>query len=181
MVNATIIAGPESLQKDVSKFCESLKTLRPDEKVMSGLSIMRKRLYALQSMNENWSLKLGQGKLQDIELVSQMGIILSNERVSGVHSGLNALFKLKKICAEDLKYLIDTYDMLTNVQILSKLLLKEDILDSELGANGEELLLRHTDTQSITLLFEKIREMTTKSAEIISDILPNPKEVFDER
>ena len=148
---------------------------------MSGLSIMRKRLYALQSMNENWSLKLGQGKLQDIELVSQMGIILSNERVSGVHSGLNALFKLKKICADDLKYLIDTYDMLTNVQILSKLLLKEDILDSELGANGEELLLRHTDTQSITLLFEKIREMTTKSAEIISDILPNPKEVSDER
>ena len=181
LVNATIIAGPESLQKDVSKFCESLKTLRPDEKVMSGLSIMRKRLYALQSMNENWSLKLGQGKLQDIELVSQMGIILSNERVSGVHSGLNELFKLKKICADDLKYLIDTYDMLTNVQILSKLLLKEDILDSELGANGEELLLRHTDTHSISLLLEKIREMTTKSAEIISDILPNPKEVFDER
>ena len=71
--------------------------------------------------------------------------------------------------------------MLTNVQILSKLLLKEDILDSELGANGEELLLQHTDTKSITLFFEKIREMTTKSAEIISNILPNPKEVYDER
>ena len=82
LVNATIIAGPKGLQKDVSKFCESLKTLRPDEKVMSGLSIMRKRLYASQSMNENWSLKLGQGKLQDIELVSQMGSILSNEKVS---------------------------------------------------------------------------------------------------
>ena len=181
LVNATIIAGPKGLQKDVSKFCESLKTLRPDEKVMSGLSIMRKRLYASQSMNENWSLKLGQGKLQDIELVSQMGSILSNEKVSGVHSGLNALFKLKIICAEDLKYLINTYDMLTDVQILSKLLSNENILDSELGANGEELLLQHTDTQSLPLFFEKIREMTTKSAEIISNILPNPNEVYDER
>ena len=91
------------------------------------------------------------------------------------------MFKLKKICAEDLKYLINTYDMLTDVQILSKLLSNENILDSELGANGEELLLQHTDTQSLPLFFEKIREMTTKSAEIISNILPNPNEVYDER
>ena len=71
--------------------------------------------------------------------------------------------------------------MLTDVQILSKLLSNEDILDSELGPNGEELLLQHTDTQSLPLFFEKIREMTTKSAEIISNILPNPNEVYDER
>jgi len=31
------------------------------------------------------------------------------------------------------------------------------------------------------IFFEKIREMTTKSAKIISNILPNPKEVYDER
>ena len=86
LVNATIITGPEGLKADVSEFCKSLKTLRPDEKVMSGLSIMRKRLLAARSMDEKWSLKLGQGKLQDIELVSQMGILLSNENISGVHS-----------------------------------------------------------------------------------------------
>ena len=33
----------------------------------------------------------------------------------------------------------------------------------------------------IPLLIEKIAEMTSKSANIISNILPNPKEVYDER
>ena len=181
LVNATIITGPEGLKADVSEFCKSLKTLRPDEKVMSGLSIMRKRLLASRSMDEKWSLKLGQGKLQDIELVSQMGILLSNEDISGVHSGLMNLNKLKKICAEDLNYLINTYELLLSVQILSKLLLKEDIKDRELGTNGKDLFFKHTDTSSIPLLIEKIAEMTAKSATIISNILPNPKEVYDER
>jgi glutamate-ammonia-ligase adenylyltransferase len=181
LVNATIITGPEGLKADISEFCKSLKTLRPDEKVMSGLSIMRKRLLASRSMDEKWSLKLGQGKLQDIELVSQMGILLSNENISGVHSGLTNLHKLKKICAEDLNYLINTYELLLSVQILSKLLLKEDIKDRELGANGKDLLFNHTDTSSIPSLIEKIAEMTAKSATIISNILPNPKEVYDER
>jgi glutamate-ammonia-ligase adenylyltransferase len=181
LVNATIITGPEGLKADISEFCKSLKTLRPDEKVMSGLSIMRKRLLASRSMDEKWSLKLGQGKLQDIELVSQMGILLSNENISGVHSGLTNLHKLKKICAEDLNYLINTYELLLSVQILSKLLLKEDIKDRELGANGKDLLFKYTDTSSIPSLIEKIAEMTAKSATIISNILPNPKEVYDER
>ena len=181
LVNATIITGPEVLKADVSEFCKSLKTLRPDEKVMSGLSIMRNRLLTSRSIDEKWSLKLGQGKLQDIELFSQMGILLSNENISGVHSGLMTLKKLKKICAEDLNYLISTYDLLLNVQILSKLLLKEDIKDGELGANGKDLFLKHTDTSSIPLLIEKIAEMTSKSATIISNSLPNPKEVYDER
>ncbi len=181
LVNATIITGPEGLKADISEFCKSLKTLRPDEKVMSGLSIMRKRLLASRSMDEKWSLKLGQGKLQDIELVSQMGILLSNENISGVHSGLTNLHKLKKICAEELNYLINTYELLFSVQILSKLLLKEDIKDRELGANGKDLLFKHTDTSSIPSLIEKIAEMTAKSATIISNILPNPKEVYDER
>ena len=181
LVNATIITGPEVLKADVSEFCKSLKTLRPDEKVMSGLSIMRNRLLTSRSIDEKWSLKLGQGKLQDIELFSQMGILLSNENISGVHSGLMTLKKLKKICAEELNYLISTYDLLLSVQILSKLLLKEDIKDGELGANGKDLLLKHTDTSSIPLLIEKIAEITFKSATIISNILPNPKEVYDER
>ena len=181
LVNATIIAGPEGLKADVSEFCKSLKTLRPDEKVMSGLSIMRQRLLESRSTNEKWSLKLGQGKLQDIELLSQMGILFSNENISGVHSGLMNLNKLKKICGEDLNYLITTYELLFSVQVLSKLLLKEDIKDGELGTNGKDLLLKYTDTTSIPLLIEKIAEMTSKSAIIISNILPNPKEVYDER
>ena len=110
-----------------------------------------------------------------------MGILLSNENISGVHSGLTNLHKLKKICTEDLNYLINTYELLLSVQILSKLLLKEDIKDRELGANGKDLLFKHTDTSSIPSLIEKIAEMTAKSSTIISNILPNPKEVYDER
>ncbi len=91
------------------------------------------------------------------------------------------LNKLKKICTEDINFLINTYELLLSVQILSKLLLKEDIKDGELGANGRDLLLKRTDTSSIPLLIEKIAEMTSKSATIISNILPNPKQVHDER
>jgi len=181
LVNATIITGPESLKAEVSEFCKSLKTLRRDERVLSGLSIMRKRLFSSRSVDAKWSLKLGQGKLQDIELVSQMGILLSSENISGVHSGLMNLNKLKKISTRDLNYLINTYELLLSVQILSKLLLKEDLKVAELGANGKNLLLKHTDTPSIPLLIEKIAEMTSKSATIISNILPNPKEVYNER
>jgi len=181
LVNANIITGPESLKAEVSEFCKSLKTLRRDERVLSGLSIMRKRLFSSSSVDAKWSLKLEQGKLQDIELVSQMGILLSSENISGVHSGLMNLNKLKKISTRDLNYLINTYELLLSVQILSKLLLKEDLKVAELGANGKNLLLKHTDTPSIPLLIEKIAEMTSKSATIISNILPNPKEVYNER
>jgi hypothetical protein len=71
--------------------------------------------------------------------------------------------------------------LLLGVQILSKLLLKDDIKDGELGVNGKDLFLRYTDTTSIPLLIEKISEMTLKSSVIIGNILPNPKEVHDER
>jgi glutamate-ammonia-ligase adenylyltransferase len=142
---------------------------------------MRNRLFSPSNINKKWIMKLGQGKLQDIELASQMGIILINEGVSGVHNGLIALQKLKKICAEDLAYLIKTYDMLLGVQILSKLLLKDDIKDSELGVNGKDLFLKYTDTPSVPLLVEKISEMAFNSSVIIGNILPNSKEVHDER
>jgi glutamate-ammonia-ligase adenylyltransferase len=181
LVNATIVAGPEILRTDISKFCESLKKMRSEKNVMAGLSIMRNRLFSPSNINKKWSMKLGQGKLQDIELVSQMGIILINEGVSGVHNGLIALLKLKKICADDLAYLIKTYDLLLGVQILSKLLLKDDIKDGELGVNGKDLFLKYTDTLSVPLLVEKISEMAFNSSVIIDNILPNSKEVHDER
>jgi hypothetical protein len=44
-----------------------------------------------------------------------------------------------------------------------------------------DLFFKHTDTSSIPSLIEKIAEMSAKSAAIISNILPNPKEVYDER
>jgi glutamine synthetase adenylyltransferase len=53
--------------------------MRSEKNVMAGLSIMRNRLFSPSNINKKWSMKLGQGKLQDIELVSQMGIILINE------------------------------------------------------------------------------------------------------
>ena len=63
-------------------------------KRMSGLSM--KKIIRLAPVNENWSLNV-QGNFKISRLVSQMGIILTNERVSGVQEGLTALFSLKKI------------------------------------------------------------------------------------
>ena len=36
---------------------------------MAGLSIMRNRLFSPSNSNKKWSMKLGQGKLQDIEFM----------------------------------------------------------------------------------------------------------------
>ena len=59
--------------------------------------------------------------------------------------------------------------------------LKDDNKDSELGVNGNDLFLKYTDTPSVPLLVEKISEMAFNSSVIIGNILPNSKEVHDER
>ena len=181
MTRARVIAGPPELAHDVEQFRAKLMGHRDTDVVMDALSRMRLRISLSKIDTDPWQVKTGGGRLQDIELFSQMGALVSGSDKRDVLSGLGSVCEVGLMTKDDQSVLSETYDLFWRIQVASKLLTEQQFDPDAAGASGVEFLLRLAGCGDLTALQTKMNDLAAASQSIIDGVLPEPKEDADER
>ena len=145
VVRAACIAGPDDLARDIAAFrAQVLSRPRAPEAVLSELRDMRARIEAAKAPANLWDAKIGPGRMQDIELLSQTGFLLTPQTGSDVAAGIRACVAAGVLNDAGAQVLCDTYAMLWQVQMATRLLSTGPIEADNVGSGGLAVLLRAT-------------------------------------
>ncbi len=180
LTRARVVAGPPKLTQDVEAFRQSLMGKRSQDTVKMALSKMRARIAGVKPSGL-WDLKIGSGRLQDIELFAQMGLLAAGKSTRDVASGLMSCRELGIISEQDADHLATTYEVLAQLQIVSKLLTEDNFDPTACGSDGLALVLRVAQVEDLVALEQKIGASVQVAADIIANALPEPEEGADER
>lgn len=178
---ARVVAGPSALARDVERLRAGLMGGRDADHVGQALLKMRARIAAVKGDDDPWQIKVGAGRLQDIELFSQMGALIAGSDQRDVASGLRCAKDIGVITDADRTELEATYDLFWRLQVASRLLSENRMNPAETGAAGQEFLLRLVGCRDLTELEAKMIQQAHISQAIIDRALPEPKEDTDER
>ncbi len=168
LVRADVIAGPKALAKDVSAFRQDIMQCPRDAaQVLKDLAEMRARIASAKQPASLWDVKIGAGRLQDIELLAQTGAVLSGDVRSGVKDGLSACVAAGVLKDADAQHLGTTHGVLWRVQIASRLLSTGTVDLDTLGTGGRDVLLRAVGCETRVAAEQQLAALTHTSARII--------------
>lgn len=143
LTRAAAIAGNDSLGRDIEAFRRDiLNRPRDRTQVLGDLRDMRDRIAAAKDPAGLWDAKIGPGRMQDIELMSQAGALMAGACARDVARGLRACVAAGLMQDADADILADTYALLWRVQMASRLLGADAVQASDVGAGGQTILLR---------------------------------------
>jgi glutamate-ammonia-ligase adenylyltransferase len=166
---ATCIAGPEALIADVEAFRQEIITRpRTLADVADDLREMRARIAAAKSPSGIWDAKIGPGRLQDIELVAQAGLLLTGAQARDVPTGLTGAVAAGLIDAAQAQTLAKTYAMMWRVRMATRLLTVGPVDAQSVGAGGQAMLLRAVGTKTIAEAEALLHDMWRVAAAIIT-------------
>ena len=181
LTRATAIVGPDDLIRDIDAFRVALADIRNFETVAPSLSKMRARIFSVKSDRSAWDFKIGPGRLQDIELFSQMGSLLAGKSEQSVAAGIAGLVDLGIIDQAQGGTLKTAYEQFWTLQLGSKLL-SDGAFDPEIvGDGGQSFILGLSKSEQLDTLQNKTMLRETAARLIIETVLPEPQEDVDER
>ena len=99
LTRARAVAGKVFLLNEFENFRSSLLKSYHRENIFNELVNMRARIFQAKSLNP-WDAKIGPGRLQDIDLLSQAGCLVNRTVSRSTAAGLEALFSGKFISQE---------------------------------------------------------------------------------
>ncbi len=173
LTRARIVAGPEHLGRAVATAIGEVRD-RPHraDRVLGDVADMRRRLAeAHESAGANpWEVKLGPGRMMDIELIAQAGALI--ESVGYLRSPRRMLGKLGAsgwIAANDAAALVAALDRLAALQQIGRLASDHTIDPAEGGAGLVRLVLSATEEPDLDTLRGRLAEDAARSAGIIAD------------
>ena len=150
LVRACVVAGPDDLSADIAQLRTAVLTQDRDVRaVMHDLSEMRARIAAAKSPNTVWDAKIGPGRMQDIELFSQTGALLSPEAPTDVYGGITACVAAGLVSDAEAQVLNASYAMLWRVQMAARLLSTGPLDPDALGSRGLDVLIAATWAQDL--------------------------------
>jgi glutamate-ammonia-ligase adenylyltransferase len=181
LTRAAAIVGPDDLIRDIDGFRVALSDIRSFATVAPALSKMRQRIFSVKSDRSAWDVKIGPGRLQDIELLSQLGSLLAGKQDQSVLAGLMGLVNLRLIERPQADELNAAYEQFWTLQLGTKLL-SEGAFDPEIvGDGGHNFILSLSKSETLDTLQKQTTLRETAARSIIEAVLPEPQEDVDER
>lgn len=178
LTRARPICGPETLQDDIEFFRTALISDGQDpEKVMNDTAEMREKIAAAKGQGGALDLKLGPGRIQDIELLSQAACLISGCTKRGVYDGIRSARSCDLVSAEDAKTLETAYAHQWTIQSIAKLLTDRPLDPESLGAGGQSFLLREIGAESLTSLKQSLADHSKAASNVIDRVLKLSSEV----
>ena len=180
LTRARVIAGEGSLGEDVEALrCEMVARARPPEMVLSEVAKMRLRIQAAKQA-AFWDGKLGAGRLQEIELIGQAGLLGGGSDARSIEIGLEQTVALGWLAPEQSVALARSYRLFWQMQLSTKLL-SEQVIDDEqmpdvIGLGGLAFLLRETGFDSLDNLRTGIAETAKDAAQVLHAVLSTYEE-----
>lgn len=181
LTRARVVAGSDALGADVEALRLSVvQRARNPAMVLDEVAKMRARISAAKQA-KFWDGKLGAGRLQDIELLGQAGLLGSGSAAREIEAGLAACVALGWMDAAGSAALLRAHRLFWHMQLATKLLSETVIEDAQmpgvLGQGGLAFLLRETGFSSLADLRAGAAQIAADAAQALNLALPhNEKE-----
>jgi glutamate-ammonia-ligase adenylyltransferase len=174
---ARCVAGPADLVTDVAAVqAEVMASPRDRDAVLREVAIMRNRIAAAKGDAGAWDAKLGQGRLQDIELVAQAAAVIAGQPLASVIGALEKGAACGWLSDDDVTALSDAYRLFWSLQIGSRLI-SETTLTPDRGISAASgFLCRITGTDDIDDLHSLLEARSRRAADIIAAAVPDVSE-----
>ncbi len=171
---ARCVAGPSALMQDVAAVqAEVMAASRDRDDVLREVAIMRNRIAAAKGDGGPWEAKLGQGRLQDIELVAQAAALIAGRPLGSVTDALLLGATCGWLSQDAAEALCDAYRLCWSLQIGSRLISETTVAPDQDSSAATEFLCRITGTESIEGLRSLLDSTTRRAAEMINVALPD--------
>jgi len=175
---ARVVAGPADLGEDVLAVRRDfMATPRRDSNtILREVATMRARIASAKGAGDFWDGKLGQGRLQDIELVAQTAALLAGCPLGTVPDALANGVQCGWLDGPAAQHLAATYALCWSLQIGSRLISETILTPEGDDSAASDFLCRITGTDSIDALRTRLDTDTTHAAEMINAALPKAGE-----
>ena len=149
LTRARAIAGEPGLGRDIETFRAGLIADRAERApVLRAVAEMRARLAGAKPPDGPWDVKLGPGRLLDLELVGQAGTLIAGQAARDVAAGLGACVASGLTDAAGGAALEAAHAICWRVQMVARLLGEGPLVPDRLGEGGTALLLRETGARA---------------------------------
>ncbi len=172
LTRARVITGPADLVQEIEDLragilCEGA----PLAEVCKGVAEMRARLAAARSPVGLLDIRNGPGRLQDIELLGQAGIVLSDRTGREVPDGLGGAREAGWLSAEEAGTLTGAYHLLWSLYAAARLLTGDRLGDDAPGAAGAAFLCRAAQVDTPDALRDRLVTLYAEVADVIDAAL----------
>ncbi len=176
LTRARSIAGSRELGADVDAFrAELLAKARDRKSVLKDVGEMRTRLAAAHSGDgADLDVKLGPGRMQDLELLLQAGTLLAGDASTGVSDQIGAAANGLALSEEEVEVVREAATLYWQVQAAVRLIGAGGALEDDLGAGALAFLTRETGARDVAALQALIAGHAAKVTEIIDKIARMP-------
>ncbi len=175
LTRARVITGDDGLTRDFETFRAALlEESGAPAKVMLEVSEMRARIAAAKPPEGPWDSKLGPGRQQEIELLSQAASLMAGETRRDVAAGLGAGVAIGWLDDADRTALAAAHALCWQVLQAARLLGDKPLSPSDIGEGGVAFVLRETGYETIDALQAALEVATKEAARVIDDALNRP-------
>lgn len=165
LTRARAVAGDQNVADAVEAIrCEVLSSPRVAGKLFADVLDMREKIAAAKPSTGQFEVKIGGGRLQDIELLAQTGALLSAQPSRLTRDGLQAAADEGWLKPTEMQSLQTSYDLFWKVQMVSKLLSDKPLDLEVIGQGGRDMLLRETEMDSTEALHAKLHSAAKTAA-----------------
>ncbi len=172
LTRARAVAGNKELGAEVEAFRRDLlSSPRDADKILKDVTEMRARLAEAKPLKSGWEAKPGLGRLQDIELLAQALALLAGDSACKAHGQIAAGTRLGMLTQDEAQTLTETYDLLWQLQMASRLLADGPLDPDAIGEGGSALLLRLTGQPETECALEDLKARIARFAEKAAEII----------
>ncbi|MCO4849028.1 MAG: glutamine-synthetase adenylyltransferase [Yoonia sp.] len=181
LTRARPVAGSDALAQDVETFRRDLliaKGQGPD--VLSDLAEMRARIAQAKPSLGVWDAKIGAGRLQDTELISQAAALRAGSPARDAASQLAAGVAHGWLSAADAGAIAAAAGLFWRMQAASRLLTGGALDPATLGAGGVGLILREAGFETMDDLAAALTDVAARADAVITARLSEKDEHYAE-
>ncbi|MFY0680498.1 MAG: glutamine-synthetase adenylyltransferase [Thalassovita sp.] len=172
LTRARAVAGHPEVAQDVEAVrLEVLGQARDSQKLFGDVLDMREKIAAAKTPAGPFEVKIGAGRLQDIELMAQTGALMSSSASHQVSDGLKSAVASGWLREEERLQAQASYEMFWKVQMVAKLLSEKPLDMDNIGQGGRDLLLRETGMTSVETLEAALRKAGAQTGAIVHEAL----------
>ena len=172
LTRARVIAGEPGLAEDIEAFRTALiadKAVRAP--VLRAVSEMRARVAEAKPPEGPWDVKLGPGRLLDLELVAQAGNLLAAQGTRGAVPGLRGAVASGWLDAAGGAALEAAHALCSTLQMAARLFGDGPLEPGRIGRAGAAFVLRETGEESVEMLAHRLTRTCDDAARVIDAAL----------
>ena len=174
LTRARAVAGKVFLLNEFENFRNSLLKSYHRENIFNELVNMRARIFQAKPLNP-WDAKIGPGRLQDIDLLSQAGCLVNRSVSRSTVAGLEALFSGKFISHEEFFEIKAAATQLWSWQIGLNILFKGQVELENLDVLDNGAQVEIFEKQTLSEVKERLHHLSNKINKVIDKILSHEK------